>query len=384
MGPLVFFADAHADDGAWANAAVKGDAYFALEQIFTWAIAHKAEALISAGDGIDHSRNRSRPIAEWMRQCQRLQDSLPATPVYFIQGQHDMDDPPWLAQHPLCRHLHRQTAAFPAHGVVLYGLDYQPTDKLAAALREIPPAANLLVAHQVWDEMKAAQAVPQGAFKDLPASLKYLVTGDFHRTVKLTKHTNAGGKKLTVFSPGSTCLQSTDEPDAKSFLVLWPGHPARFETVALMTRPIQRLQLATDNDLAVALDGLVATLTRLRAQAEQAGLPATVQAPLVVVHAAHDLDQAETRLKLAVREAGAHLFFYELPPDEEQQAVRRKLKTKTKRGEAVSLRSCLADELDPREDADAHALAVRLLESPDWERDLLAWKKDYLHVAQRN
>lgn len=354
----VVFADAHLQKRAWAHRPIEGDAYHAFEQIVSYAIERELP-LIGAGDLIDKRVNDAGPIVFLRDQLDRLEDH---SPLYFIQGQHEMDDPPWFSVSSSAKHLHRKLREI--RGLAVYGLDFQPVDRLRPELDEIPKEADVLIAHQVWSDWMGDIANPQGSFADVPV-VRTTITGDLHEW----KIANVGGKDgqdLRVYSLGSTCMQDISEPVAKSFAVLKSN--GRLERVALTTRPsIQVSHLIVESDVTSLLEELPKLLEK--ADDESQGLPENLRMPLMRVTYAHHLSDVPRRIANVV--AGrAHLFWRELAP--EKPKVVPKVK-EFSRGDALTLESVLPEHVDPEKDSALFALAQRSLAASEVEADLRRW-----------
>src|SRR4249920_1238489 len=113
-----FMADTHVRAGAWVDHPIRGDSYYAFEQVVEYACKHELDGVFGAGDILDEKRNRAEPIAFLFSQIDRLKECQ--VPFYYIRGNHDYDDPPWLSGHSWPVHVDREIVPIANLGV--YGL----------------------------------------------------------------------------------------------------------------------------------------------------------------------------------------------------------------------------------------------------------------------
>ena len=304
---LVFFADAHLQESAWSTRAVIGDAAFSLDQIVTYAVHNHAKAVIGAGDLIDKQRNRAYPIKEFFRQLDRLRTA--GIPFFYIQGQHDRDNPTWLSAHSHAQHLHGKLIE--EDGVRVYGMDWQPADKIHDEMARIPAGTDILVAHQVWGEFMGGVTTPEANFADVPV-VATVFTGDLHVHRQFVTN-GKDGQPLVVYSPGSTCRQSIDEQSDKYFMTLRNGV---WESIPLRVRPTLDDTEITDD---ASLDKYISNLTiKMAATAENVvDLPPHMRRPYLRVKYAAELNDAARRLEIACVDK-AHLFLKEIPRHKEK------------------------------------------------------------------
>lgn len=292
---FVAFSDAHLDVHAWADRpAIAGDSQHAFEQICDYAIEHQLP-MVAAGDLIDRRINSAAPIGFLRRQLDRLRDAQ--IPFFFIQGQHELQPTPWLSEiHEWPIWLHDVYANI--GGRVVYGLDWQPHDKVANCLDRVPEDCDALVLHQVCHEFMGSIAPAEISLVQVPwASL--VVVGDYHvhRRISLA---GKQGQSLSVLSPGSTHLRAINEESVKRFFVVYDDLSA--QSVPLQTRPlIDRLVLSDDD-----LDDLVATI-RDEILADTGPSESPVRKPIVRVRYSPDLRDPYRRICEAVGNTG-HLF----------------------------------------------------------------------------
>lgn len=360
---LVFLFDAHLAEGAWAGKDVCGDAYYSALQVVDYAIAQQAAAVFSAGDLLDRAVNMSRPVNVLMKLLDKLQAA--DIPFYGIDGQHERADPPWMLQHTWARSLDKQMVEFGP--LRIYGLSYRESVELAAELNEIPEQANVLLAHQAWEECKAAMAVAQAsASLQIPGNIHTLITGDYHRNCDVTS-VNRDQKPLRILSGGSTCLQSIDEPTQKYFMVWDSVKGFRFKK--LKTRQVVATSEITDED----------TLEQFLAQAERQleegkdycqSLPAALQRPLLLTRVSRSLPKAESRLRRLGARFNAHVLVGNPRPPKysaDLAATENPGTEETVKTTSVTdfLLSALREELDPAEHPQAYSLCASIVTSTE-------------------
>jgi len=212
---------------------LRHDSFFAFQQIIDFCLV-KQVPLIIAGDVFDDRRPDSETVCFAVEQMRRMRrDGLYC---YYLRGQHDEVGRPWLDLGHWPEHMHRKHWAI--EGVRFYGLDWTPRDRLAEELAKIPPNTDVLVCHQVWEELMGKIRQCEGALKDVP-HVSNIITGDYHRHDKfLVKRDN--GTDVLVISPGSTNMRTIDEDPCKYFWGLckdgrWTSIPIKSREYMLHT-----------------------------------------------------------------------------------------------------------------------------------------------------
>lgn len=347
MPNRIYASDLHLEHHAYAkHPSMWGDSYFALEQIVDYKLQFDAE-LYLAGDILEETRPDSLTVKKLLLELRR-QDAVDDYPTYFICGNHDpaVRDCPWLSvvSGLSIRHLHRNTS-LRGPGIV-YGLDWQPADKLAAAMAAIPQRASILLCHQVWEEFMGDRGV-EGAMRDLvPPHISLVVTGDFHRHIVLEPCQTAG-RHFKVLSPGSTSLQSVSEDPQK--YVFLQTESGEIRSLPLRGRKVLYSSIVSE-DLAVnMIEELVEETKRL----EQPGIPEHLQSPMWVIQYSRAIPGILDSLQKAAL-GRAHLFPKPFATESEAQA--KPIVTSRKLAEALA--ECV--EVGSAK----YNTALRLLETP--------------------
>jgi hypothetical protein len=304
MKPLfVFCADTHLADGAWTTRpGIYGDAYYSFQQIIDYCIAQKLP-LILGGDVLEKKSNSARPIAKLCEGLTQMQDAR--VPVYYIQGNHEYDrNAPWLSVHPWPVHLHEQCVPFgDKNGPRVYGLDWLPRGEIQEAFKRVPEDAAILITHQVWHDFMKNVGRPECALTDVHHA-KIVLAGDFHVTETVTG-VNAQNQPVTMFSPGSTCMQDISEAADKYFFVISQLDDGSFycDNRQLQTRKFASYTVK-DSD---TLDELCAGKLAGQISLLVAGASEPIAKPLIRVKFDKRLPDAYLRIATAVGEQ-AHLF----------------------------------------------------------------------------
>lgn len=374
MSEILFFADSHAQRGAWANLPIFGDADYALAQILAIVERRRPIAVIGGGDLIDRQVNRSAPPAALQTFARALREL--GVPFYFIQGQHDRDDPPWLAN--FAEHLNERLVGLGRWR--LYGLDFQPRDALPGALAEIPEGADVLVAHQVWSPWMGemgGQTNPEGDLHAVPV-VQAIWSGDLHdyRVTQLARGSLA-------LSPGATCKQAIDEPDFHYVIAadanMSANDPRAYTRISLRSRPVIRptpvIEAADVEAWAAHLSALVRDAT---AAAASQHLPSELHAPLIRLQYAPEFADLPARLRRQLDALGlkAHIFPKRLPAAAAVAAVA------APEGFTQFQPKALVPGLLPADaSVDAVALCDVLLDAgEDWSPALDQWCERYLQA----
>lgn len=370
-------ADWHLWPWIWSNRLdIRGDAYDSAKFIVGSCVRApdlggiRPPWLIVAGDLTDTARPPSEVVDTLTEMLDDLEEH--GTDFGFIQGQHDMADPPWPTVHRHAQHLsHKTTVLQSAQGkqIKAFAMDWQVKPDLQHdLLNEIPEDCEILICHQVWDNFMGTVAECEGSFSDIPGHIKLLITGDYHKTVAEV-YPNKDGNQMLVLSPGSTHMRSIDEEALKSYFVLWDDFS--FDRVYLPTRPVIRPELLLDDDALTKFIG--------RLDDEFAKLPVTPQLkPLVHVHYSLDIENAASRLRRAVGEKG-HLFLHELAGEEDEELVIAKEERRRRR--AGGLLGCLPLVVDSDKEPELFADLNRLARCDNVKVELQTMKLEVMGDA---
>ena len=363
----VMFADGHLQDRAWANRPIEGDSYCSFKQIIDYAVKNRLP-VIGAGDLIDKQRNTSGPIVFLHKQLDRL--ALKNLPFFYTQGQHEMDEDPWLSGHRTAVHLHRRKEFL--HGVTLYGIDYMPAEHLPTELGLIPEDVDLLICHQVWADWMGDIASPQGCFGDIPV-VNNAFSGDYHiDTVEKTR--GKDGQQIEVLSPGSIAMQSIDEDENKYFFVLMDD--LTFRRVKLMTRrKVEWTVINRQDEVEQFVETIDPVLAEVESQAEK--YPKGIRKPLLRVQYSSRLEGALRRIMKAV-DGRAFVFPKETPPQKAEVEERRARKQRDGDKHATTLESLLPGYLESEGHKALQDDCQRLLQAGDVSGELQRMKKEAL------
>jgi hypothetical protein len=213
LTPIAVIAgDTHLRPTTWAkHPELSGDSYFGLQQLVAAAVNLRVP-LVLAGDIFDNCRPDSRSVVVFAAQMDRMQGA--GLPVYCIQGNHDQANPAWFQIHTWPVDLHLNSVVI--HGIEFYGLQFVPSEELAAALGEMPATTNVLVCHQSWVEVQRIGHT-DGSLSEIPAALT-VFSGDYHIHGSY-RGAAADGGEIWLHSPGSMCLQALNEDPEKQFFV---------------------------------------------------------------------------------------------------------------------------------------------------------------------
>lgn len=282
---LIVASDTHLSLNTWSKyPSLFGDSFFSLEQIVDLAVCNGANVLL-AGDVFDV--NRPNSVAYESAKKAALALAKENLKLFYVQGQHDLADPPWLSFFENTEHIHKKLVfPFYENGPVFYGLDFTYKTRLPEELSRIPENTDVFVAHQVWKELVPVPHL--GKFEYSLALIhgpQMAITGDFH--VHKVLSVPRGQDVLTVLSPGSTCLQSISEPVDKYVFVL--NDDLTFRSEKLKTRKVISLRIRSYDDLEKSLDQAMKILDE--AATEVASYPENMQKPICYVIYDDDIDR---------------------------------------------------------------------------------------------
>jgi hypothetical protein len=349
------------------------DEEFALRQIVGIAIEKEVGVVIFLGDVFDKQSNRSSAPVALCAQMDRLEER--DISVWFIQGQHEKDTPPWLECHEWPRHIDHQVVELGPYKA--YALDFLPYGTLQEELAKIPPECDALFAHQGWSSWLSFEGAPQGDFEQIPEHIELLITGDFH-PYKNEVHRNAAGKPLRAISPGTTVAQKIDEPHV-NYVVLMDEEGV-FKKKRLKSRTfIDCGLLVHPADLDKLIGELEQHLLDASKQAAELELPPEMAKPIIRVEYNYKLPDVRRRVERALN-GRALAFFYEQCPKE--VPIGTEVSAEKALSDAVTPLSALPQALDHAEHPAAFELVERLLNSQaPPEEELLRWRADFLETA---
>lgn len=354
----IIAADTHLDDGTWLHQQdICGDSRWSFQFIVNLAV-DKALPLILAGDVLDVKRPSSDTLDFLKIQCQRL------SYLYFIQGQHEMADPPWLQLLlPTAVHLHKTVV--PVGGLSIGGLDWTPANKLSEALSNLKPA-DVYVMHQVWQEFMGSVTSPEGSLGDITCA-RLVVTGDLH---KFQKHYIKRANPLTVYSPGATHMRKINEPSKNFCLIL--HRDLSVTPVQIPTRKCIQLKLLQEAQLTDLLANFKLIEDKQAwLKSVDKRLPEDLRKPIIRVSYAESLmDKIPVLLNLLA--ANYHVFTKCLPKEDlyalERSRMAKKLRARGPTG-------CLSQLVDPK--SEDYKVLRRLMSFDDPAAELLKIKREF-------
>jgi len=352
----VFTADNHLRPTTWGECPeLAGDAYYSLKQIVDYCREH-ALPLIQLGDLFDKAHPDSLSVGTYMYEIQRLHDRH--IPFYYIEGNHDIADPPWASLHPWAIHAGK----FTAEGVNFLGIDYCTGSDFPAVMSHHADAiasADVVLMHQAWAEIQT-MGKHNATMSQMPAGC-VLLTGDYHVTLSVGEKA-ANGEPITAYSPGSTSMQSLAESPEKVFGVLHSDLSVTWEK--LKTRPFIN---AGKINTPAELDALITRMATPPIDCEE--LPQQYQKPILLVKYRDDIPDAYVRLVAA---AGEQYYLFERP----QRVGVTEVVDMQDSGTAFDGLVTAIEELKAGSPAVA-ATAIRLLQSHDQEKTLGEIENEY-------
>jgi hypothetical protein len=210
---IVYSADLHLSPTIWRDMSMlAGDAYRAFNQLIDVCIDEQASALVLGGDIFDKPRPDSQSVAVFIEGVSRLVD----TDVYVVQGQHERAEPPWACLDEGVHYIgDGQLVTLEDEGVTftLRGYDNAPVEVMKQAMKDMDPAPDILVIHQLEKKLVPFEGSWDFDMKWVPKETKLILGGDYH--------IHANEKRL--WYPGSTHMRNIDERGAHYLLLVTPG-----------------------------------------------------------------------------------------------------------------------------------------------------------------
>ena len=368
---LLVTSDTHLSDRIWKHRPIEGDSYYSWHQIVDLAIAQESDAIILAGDLLDKQTNTSKAIKELTAGLLKLSDNH--VEIYFNQGQHEYQEVPWMSLGDDVAYWLEGDAIKTQTGWTITGSDFKNSEGLMEFLQsEKAVDADILVCHQVWLEFMGELCKPQGSFADIPASVRYLITGDYHESL-----CQKFGE-LTVISPGSTHLRSISEPEDKyvySMVLPTKGQPT-ITSLPLRTRRVIDIKVDQNTEFKTLAGQVEAYLAMAADYASEFGLPEHIAKPLMRLTCPQTAVELSNQVTKLVADR-AHLFYKQVKfvsPDSLEPELNQHIDA----SERVGMLNCLDTYLDKKKQPATHALATRLLQAPDPDQALARWVKEQL------
>jgi len=211
MGKIAWVSDLHIKPAAALRRhVIGGDAFVALTLLAKDLQREKVDAVVLGGDVFDNNN----PDGESQNAFQKFREDV-GVPVYFIQGNHDKNNPhPSVPQH--AKPAHRILEAFGCipidkrlctiAGMRVYGIDYRNRILLHEALKEVPEC-DLLCVHAAFKHLLAFENAFDLEEKDVPETVKrFVLAGDVH-----TQQSKILPDKREIISSGSLYTWRIDE-----------------------------------------------------------------------------------------------------------------------------------------------------------------------------
>lgn len=342
---LLLTADWHLDRAAWGrHPDATGDSLYALRQVIDLAARHDCP-VVAAGDVFDTAEPDSATVHAAVDELNRL-----GLPVYFVQGQHERADPPWLSLSQHAVHLHARRIRL-HDGPVLAGWDYcaDLTDAHPFLLND---PVDLFVTHQVFAEAMATAVRATGKVAELPSTVNRVLSGDYHEH-RVTSHSRYQLPPVELISPGSTHYRAVNEPGPKAVHLM--TDVGRLTSIPLDTRPVRQWTVRTDGELG---DLLTRDDVDLFGPCP-AGRPAELNRPVVHLRVGKRVTNSVDRLRERLPRAFLHVT---LLADRDATADGSEAARAVRPGAAGVLERCLDKlALPPEIAADARGVLL----SPD-------------------
>ncbi len=202
-------ADLHLVTHTWANKPqLRGDSILAMEYFFDYCLETSSSAKL-LGDmfhTLTPNPEYVKPLFDKLTQMQEA-----GLPVYYIQGNHDLNLVPWMSLHPWPINLNKVVVELPECGMTALGQQSTHSDELRSVLSSIPDGVDTLLLHQA--EPKAMPFSFEFLLDDVPKTIKNILIGHIHTPQDYTN----GSTHL--WYPGSPHVTSIDQVEQKGFLI---------------------------------------------------------------------------------------------------------------------------------------------------------------------
>jgi len=288
-------ADWHLAKGAWKpRPEISGDAFASLESLVSNLDLDDdreqiVDYIIAAGDLFDTKTPSSFAVN---RACELLRtDGM--NPEYtqryigYIQGQHELSDPPWLRVADADHLDYGQRMSAPTCGVpyvklfpdtYIWGMDWtlslhlqERLDEIGllfAKQKKISPGYHILVLHQTCNAVMAGMGDDRDHILDsldyracelkdgmLPHGFDLVVVGDTHYHTEFTL-LDKKGAAVRCLSPGSFAMQSISEINIGQCFVL-DSVTKEITSMELYRRPYEEIKIDSPVDWDIEIRGRI-------------------------------------------------------------------------------------------------------------------------------
>jgi hypothetical protein len=365
---LVLTSDWHLSPFSWKkHPNVHRDSYYSLQQIVDLCIKLNVP-LIAAGDLFDIKQPPSESVVFCFEQMKRLERV--GLPVYYVQGQHELSEIPWMSLCSNAVHIDSFKTSqpfkeFEIQGLRVVGQDIEFSgNRFADQCRAMHSYAgkdrfDLYVTHQVWADF-IKKSDENFMFKNA-AFAKVIYTGDYHKTEIL----NIEGTEC--LSSGSINMQATNEPPHKLIFIL--NSDLSWTQYRLKTRPFALFELKSEKHFDILM-GL--TNDELLVEWPHKDLPQHIATPLVCVRYQNNIPNAYDLLCDKFRNWNYEIIPTDFNSSEVTAAVERKHIQ-----ELVDISECV-EQTGFSESTVAHKDAVRVFNSSNVEQELLEMRNEHL------
>lgn len=219
----------------------RDDSFKSFKFLVETCVKYKAP-LILCGDVLDNRRPESEVLHNIVDILSTTGFSDLKLPIYFVQGQHDISDPPWL---PIIysNAIHLEGKHVQLGSFSMTGLDYSKRFKYISKITPLQHTSTILVTHQTWKELFPYSF--QMSFDEI-SGFKHIWTGDIHihRILNIND-------SCTVLSPGSQVLLSLQEEPVKKFFLIHDD--LSVESVETCYRPVLHITVNNESDVEAML-----------------------------------------------------------------------------------------------------------------------------------
>jgi hypothetical protein len=367
---MVLSSDWHLSPLSWKrHPKIRGDSYYSLQQIVDTAIELQVP-LIGAGDLFDIKAPPSESVVFCCEQMKRLERE--GLSMYYVQGQHEYADTPWLTLAPNAVHIDSfkyqdkgEPRVFDVAGLRVVGLDISTSPvEFAIQCAKLHAVAkskgefDLFVTHQVWADFIKKRDPVFMLEKVLFSKITY--TGDYHKLEAL----DING--MLCLSSGSINMQANNENPIKEVFILHDDLSVSKKT--LKTRPFMSFELKNDDDLLRLLNTPNSTIL----SGWPHYVPDEFATPLVSVKYQNSLSNAFDSLTEKFKD-----WNYDLSPTDFLSVEMTAATDRKEVREIIDLSDCVAQFVPS--DSTAYKDALRMFEAVDVESELTNMRKEHLN-----
>jgi len=360
----VALGDIHLDPKIWSSIdTVRGDSELGYSSFIGAAIGLKVPAVI-VGDLFDTTKPSSDLVTIHRRQMDRAKEA--GIPVFFIQGNHDLQKTPWpSALHDWPKYV-GNGEPFDLGGCSALGFDYSSKDDIKASLEglanKVDPEGTerVLFLHQAVKQALGFENAWNCDLEWIPGNCKLTVIGDIHVPMDFTL---PGNRRACYTGPGHA--RDITQIGPKSCVVI--NDDLSYDRHPLSYRHIKRFTVLDD----IGLSHVHNWLCEACGDMEAGPLP-----PFAWIHHSPEMNTSFSEIyKRFVETRKAIIHRDPVLDTEDAEELQSSQET-----DDISVAALLSTLVDPNKQSELHGFLLNLLEPNSDPVEILIKKRENINA----